>query len=94
MALGQDALDKALRSLLEPWPYLTRYLEDGRLEFSNDCAERSIKPFIMGRKNWRFFHPPTGIPSSALICNIIETAKQNGLDPFRYLVWFLHNTPG
>jgi hypothetical protein len=32
--------------------YLERYLEDGRLEISNNRAERSIKPFVIGRKNW------------------------------------------
>ena len=44
--------------LLEQWPYLTRYLEDGRLELSNNRAERSIKPFVMGRKNWLFANTP------------------------------------
>lgn len=41
---------KALHYLLEQWCYLLRYLEDGRLEISNNRAERSIKPFVMGRK--------------------------------------------
>ena len=36
--------------LLEQWPYLTRYLEDGRLELSNNRAERSIKPFDDGQE--------------------------------------------
>ena len=43
----KSALGKALHYLLEQWPYL----EDGRLEFSNNRAERSIKPFVMGRQN-------------------------------------------
>ena len=36
---------------LEQWPYLVRYLEDGRLRLSNGHAERGIKPFVIGRKN-------------------------------------------
>ena len=48
----KSALGKAIHYLLEQWPYLTRYLEDGRLELSNNRAERSMKPFVMGRKNW------------------------------------------
>lgn len=44
-------LGKALHYLLEPWPYLIRYLEDGRLELSNNRAEHSIKPCVWGRKN-------------------------------------------
>ena len=42
-------LGRALNYLIEQWPYLIRYLEDGRLEISNNRAERSIKPFVMGR---------------------------------------------
>ena len=47
----KSALGKAIHYLREQWPYLTRYLEDGRLELSNNRAERSMKPFVMGRKN-------------------------------------------
>ena len=39
----KSALGKALHYLKEQWPYLVRYLEDGRLELSNNRAERSIK---------------------------------------------------
>ena len=56
-----------------------------RLEISNNRAERSIKPFVMGRKNFLFANVPKGAESSAIIYSIIETAKENGLDPYRYL---------
>ena len=73
---------KALQYLREQWPYLVRYLEDGRLELSNNRAERSIKPFVMGRKNWLFSNTPAGAQSSAVIYSLIETAKENDLDPY------------
>ena len=44
----KSAQGKALHYLREQWPYLVRYLENGRLEMSNNRAERSIKPFVMG----------------------------------------------
>lgn len=50
----KSALGKALHYLREQWPYLLRYLEDRRLELSNNRAERSIKPFVIGRKNFLF----------------------------------------
>ena len=78
----KSALGKALHYLLEQWPYLVRYLEDGRLELSNNRAERSIKPFVMGRKNWLFANTPAGAQSSAVIYSLIETAKENELDPY------------
>ena len=72
---------------------LVRYLEDGRLELSNNRAERSIKPFVMGRKNWLFANTPGGAQTSSVIYSLIETAKENGLDPYRYLLWILQNAP-
>lgn len=48
----KSALGKALHYLQEQWPYLIRYFEDGRLELSNNRAEQSFKPFVMGRKNF------------------------------------------
>ena len=90
----KSALGKALQYLREQWPYLVRYLEDGRLELSNNRAERSIKPFVIGRKNWLFSNTPAGAQSSAVIYSLIETAKENDLDPYRYLVWLLNHAPG
>ena len=89
----KSALGRAIHYLLEQWPYLTRYLEDGRLELSNNRAERSIKPFVMGRKNWLFANTAGGARASSLIYSLIETAKENGLDPYRYLLWILRNAP-
>ena len=89
----KSAMGRALHYLLEQWPYLIRYLEDGRLELGNNRAERSIKPFVMGRKNWLFANTPGGAQASSVIYSLIETAKENGLDPYRYLLWVLRNAP-
>ena len=89
----KSALGKALHYLLEQWPYLVRYLQAGRLEQSNTRAERSITPFVMGRKNWLFVNTPAGAQSSAVIYSLIETAKENHLDPYRYLLWVLRSAP-
>ena len=78
---------------MEQWPYLLRYLEDSRLELSNNRAERSIKPFVMGGKPSVCKHPLAGARSSAVIYSLIETAKENGLDPYRYLLWVLSTAP-
>lgn len=39
---------------------MTNYLKDGRLEISNNRAERSIKPFVIDRKNFLFANTPKG----------------------------------
>ena len=89
----KSALGKALHYLKEQRPYLVRYLEDGRLEISNNRAERSIKPFVMGRKNWLFANTPAGARASAVIYSLMETAKETGLDPYKSLLWALREAP-
>ena len=84
---------QAIYYLKEQWPYLIRVLEDGRLELSNNLAERSIKPFVIGRKNFLFANTPWGAQGSAVIYSMIEAAKESGLDPYRYLTWLLTNAP-
>ena len=81
----KSAFGKALTFLINQWPHLMNYLKDGRLELPNNRAERSIKPFVMGRKNWLFANAQAGAQSSAVIYSLIETAMENKLDPYRYL---------
>ncbi len=64
-----------------------------RLEISNNRAERSIKPFVIGRKNWLFSNTPAGARSSAIYYSLIVTAIENGLNPFEYLTWVLTQMP-
>jgi transposase len=72
---------------------LMNVLKDGRLELSNNRAERSIKPFVIGRKNWLFTNTPQGADSSAITYSIIETAKENRLIPFEYLKYLFEKLP-
>lgn len=84
-AAPKSALGKALTYLKEQWPYLTNYLKDGRLEISNNRAERSIKPFVIDRKNFLFANTPKGAAGSAVMFSLIRTAMECGLDPYEYL---------
>ena len=88
-AAPKSALGKAFHYLKEQWPYLTNYLKDGRLEISNNLAERSIKPFVIDRKNFLFANTPKGATGSAIMFSLIQTAIENGLDPYKYLTWLL-----
>lgn len=68
-------------------------LLDCRLELSNNLAERTVKPFVMARKNFLFCDTAKGADASALCFSMIETAKRNGLDPFGYLLFLLQELP-
>jgi transposase len=91
--LPKSTLGKAIAYCLNQWEKLEAFLKDGRLELDNNRSERSIKPFVIGRKNWLFSNTPRGAKASATIYSIIETAKENGLSPFAYLTWLFEELP-
>lgn len=68
-------------------------LEDGRLELSNNVAERGIKPFVIDRKNWLFSDSPRGAQASAAMYSIVTTARMNGVAPRAYMEWLLTELP-
>lgn len=92
-ALPKSALGKAIHYLFEQKTYLENVYLDGRLELSNNRAERSIKPFVIGRKNWLFSATPKGAKASSVIYSMIETAKANILKPFEYLKYIFQTMP-
>ncbi|OPX85704.1 MAG: Transposase IS66 family protein [Pelotomaculum sp. PtaB.Bin013] len=91
--LPKSAFGQAITYCLNQWENLNNFLLDGRLEIDNNRAERSIKPFVIGRKNFLFANTPRGAKSSAIIYSIIETAKENNLKPFNYLTYLFEQLP-
>ena len=86
-------LGKAVGYVLKQWESLVRYLDHPALTPDNNAAENAIRPFVLGRKNWLFNGSPRGANSSCAIYSIIETAKQNGLNPYAYLHWLFSRVP-
>ena len=91
--LPKSLLGTAVTYCLNQWQPLTTFLQDGRLTIDNNRAERSIKPFVIGRKNWLFANTAKGARASAVIYSIVETAKENGLNPRAYLQYLLEQLP-
>lgn len=91
--LPKSATGGAVGYCLNQWSKLICFLENGRLEIDNNRSERAIKPFVIGRKNWLFSNTPKGASSSSIVYSIIETAKENNLDLFRYLTYLFENLP-
>lgn len=92
-ALPKSPLGKAVNYCLNQWESLTTFLKDGRLEIDNNRAERSIRSFVINRKNSLFSNTPKGAQGSAIIFSIIETAKENGLKPYKYLEYLFEQLP-
>jgi hypothetical protein len=89
----KSALGKAVSYMFDQQQYLRNVLLDGRLELSNNRAERTIKPFVICRKNFLFANTPRGAVAAANIFSLIETAKETGLDPFSYLAYVFRLAP-
>lgn len=87
------ALSKAKNYSLNQKDALNAVLLDGRLELTNNLAERTVKPFVMARKNFLFCDTAKGADASALCFSVMETAKRNGLNPFGYLLFLLQELP-
>lgn len=82
---GKSSLAQAIRYARSRWEALCRFAADGRLEMTNNAAERAIRPLALGRKNYLFAGSDTGGARAAAMYTIIEPAKLNGLDPEAYL---------
>ena len=78
-------LKKAVTYSLNQEEYLRAFLDHGEIEISNNQVENSIRPIVVGRKNWLFCDTPDGANASVIIYTVLETAKANGLNPDAYL---------
>lgn len=90
---AQNALGKAVGYLASNWNKLVRYTEAGYLPIDNNAAERAIRPFVNGRKNWLFSDTPSGARASAQLYNLVETAKANDQEPYAWLRHVLERLP-
>jgi len=91
--LKGSSLGKAVNYAINQKSYMENYLLDGRCSISNNIAENSIRPFVVGRKNWLFSDTPKGADASAIVYSIIETAKANNLNVYTYLNYLLLYMP-
>lgn len=89
MVAPKSNLGKAIAYSLNHWVNITRFLSDGDLEISNNRAERGIKQFVIGRKNYLFSSSVKGANSCGIIFSIVETAKANNLNPTKYLAYLM-----
>jgi transposase len=79
----------AIKYALVRWTALTRYRDDGRIEIDNNSAERSIRPVVLGRRNYLFAGSDAGGERAACIYSLIGTALLNALDPYLYMRYVL-----
>jgi transposase len=89
----QSALGKAIAYAAGQIYRAAHFVDHELLTPDTNAAENAIRPFVVGRKNWLFSGSPLGAHASAGIYSLIETAKANGHEPFRYLAYLFDQLP-
>ena len=85
--LPKSLMGKAITYAINQKEYLENFLKDARIQLSNNLAEQSVKPFVIGRSNWLFANTPNGANASTMIYSIIQSAILNNLIPQKYLTF-------
>ena len=83
----------ALDYILNLWPLLGVYLDDGRIEIDNNNVENAIRPTALGKRNWLFIGEAEAGERSAILYSIVECCRRRGLDPYAYLRHVLTRLP-
>lgn len=92
-ATDGTAIAKAIDYSLGRWKALTRFLDDGALPIDNNWVENRIRPIALGRSNWLFAGSLRAGKRAAAVMSLIQSARLNGHDPYRYLKDVLERLP-
>ena len=93
LSASSNKFNKALTYARNRQDILLTYLEDGRCSLSDNMSENSVRPVVVGRKNWLFSDTVGGAEASMGIYTIVEMAKFHGLDPYKYMKYILEQRP-
>ena len=87
--LPSSALGKAVHYARSLWPKLTRFLDHPEVELSNNLAENSMRPVVLGRKNWIHVGSEQAGPRVAAILSVFESCRRLKIPVREYLVSIL-----
>jgi transposase len=83
--LPSSAVGKAVNYTLSLWRKLVRFLEYPEIELSNNLAENSMRPIVLGRKNWIHVGSKEAGPRVAAILSVIESCRRMDIPLREYL---------
>lgn len=92
-ALPKSNLYKALVYIYKRRTHFATFLTDGDAVIDNNLSERTIKPLVIGRKNWLFLGNKSAGPPTAAILSLVQTCRHLDIDPYAYLLDVLTRLP-
>jgi transposase len=93
-ALPSSALGKGVNYILSLWQKLTRFLDHPQIELSSNLAENSMRPVVLGRKNWIHLGSEEAAPKVAAIFSVFETCRRLNIPVREYLADVLPRLAG
>ena len=78
-------LEKALTYYKNQRTSLWRFLDDERLELTNNVSERQLRALVVGLNNWMHFENKTGLAWFATFRSLIASCRLHGMNPLTYL---------
>jgi transposase len=90
LVLPKSPLGQACAYALNNEAALRLYCTDARLNIDNNVSERTLREYVIGRKNWLFFGSPEAGKKSAVIMSVLSSARRHGLNEYEYLVDVLY----
>ena len=89
----KSVIGQALSYSINQEKYLRVFLTDGEVPMDNNCAEQAIRPFTIGRKNFVITESDHGARASAVLYSLVETARANRLNSYKYFELLLTEIP-
>lgn len=88
-----EKLTKAITYSLNQRKYLGTFLENGQIPISNNWNESKLRNYAVARRAWLFADSAKGAEASATAYTLVETAKMNQLDVYKYIEFLLEMMP-
>ncbi len=83
--LPKSDFRNALEYYMTAAPFLKNYLRNPDARLDNNPAERALRPFVIGKKNWLFVGSGDGGRAMATLLSLVQTCRALGINPTEYL---------
>ena len=83
--LKRSLKGKAIAYAYSLLPRMKPYLHDGRIFIDNNRCENALRPLVISRKNMLFCGNHEAAENTAIICSLLGSCKERGVNPREWL---------